>query len=113
MKAMMSDRAGRENTASNERRLIASDIAVAEAQRILAETEPRLYTDGRIASAWVPARSGSTRAALAEALTAVLPVLDEYALDSCAPIGNSWDANAPHLMYLRNLATSAAIGSAR
>ncbi len=100
--------------------------ALAEAQRILSETEPReRWDDGSTAVDWLPIFNASGHgmaSIIAESLAAVLPVLDELALEAAGDYFPSADGQSVGFycrdpralaMVARNRATLAALGGAQ
>ncbi len=86
--------------------------ALAEAQRILSEKEPReRWDDGSTAVDWLPIFNASGHgmaSIIAESLASVLPVLDELAAGE--PDHYTLDEyDSASSMFLRNRATLAAI----
>ncbi len=93
--------------------------ALAEAERILSETEPKLPMmawgqHGHVALREIQYVGARTLDALAESLSAALPLLDELAAQAGLEYGGCtpayWQANA---MAQRNRATLAARGGAQ
>jgi hypothetical protein len=115
MRAFLSDSAGRPETTHYPHRCAAGVYAESEVKRILAETEDSisptpLRSLARLTSQR-PSPDGSRRSAkhaLADSLTAVLPVLDELALDAslCALGEDGWQTVA---IADRNRATLATL----